>query len=48
MFPITFAMMEFETIDSWNWFMERLIQDISIVVKHGWVFILNHGIACHH
>ena len=39
MLPIAFAIVEAEGKDSWEWFLERLLNDLGHVVEHRWSFI---------
>ena len=41
MFPIAWAVVEVENQQSWSWFFEILLQDMSIDDGFGWSFILN-------
>ena len=39
MFPIAFAVVEAETKDSWEWFVELLLNDLNSVKPRKWSFI---------
>lgn len=39
MFPIAFAVVEAETKDSWQWFMELLMEDLNSIRQREWTFI---------
>lgn len=39
MFPIAFAVVEAETKDSWQWFMELLMEDLNTIRQREWTFI---------
>ena len=39
MFPIAYAVVESECKDSWSWFINLLMKDLTIVNTHGWTFI---------
>jgi hypothetical protein len=39
MYPISWAIVEVENNDSWNWFCDFLCKDLRVGDGHGWVFI---------
>ena len=39
MFPIAYAVVEAEKLDSWRWFVAYLVQDFDIGLGDGWSFI---------
>uniref|UniRef100_A0A0A9BKX4 MULE transposase domain-containing protein n=1 Tax=Arundo donax TaxID=35708 RepID=A0A0A9BKX4_ARUDO len=39
MYPIAWAVMEKETLQSWDWFFDLLCKDIKVGDGSGWVFI---------
>ncbi|XP_061370246.1 uncharacterized protein LOC133312964 [Gastrolobium bilobum] len=39
MYPIAFAVVEAETRDSWQWFMQLLLNDIGTFEEKGWVIM---------
>ena len=41
MFPITFVVVESKIINSWTWFVDKLIKDLRLISEHGWSFISN-------
>ena len=41
MYPIAYAVVEKECTDSWNWFIDILLNDLGSVQEKGWVFMLD-------
>ncbi|XP_074352049.1 uncharacterized protein LOC141691210 [Apium graveolens] len=41
MYPISWAIVEVENTETWNWFLELLVQDVNVVNSGGWTFISN-------
>jgi hypothetical protein len=41
MYPISIAVVEVETKDSWIWFFEALLANLGRSGPHGWTFILD-------
>jgi hypothetical protein len=41
MYPISMAVIEAKTKDSWTWFVEALLVDLGPSSPHGWTFILD-------
>ena len=39
MYPLSIAVVEAETKDSWVWFLEALISDLDPAPPQGWSFI---------
>lgn len=39
MFPIAYAVVESETLESWEWFIELLIVNFDVEDGEGWTFI---------
>ena len=39
MFPVAFVVVEAETKESWDWFLELLLKDRNKVQKRRWSFI---------
>ncbi|CAL2278488.1 unnamed protein product [Prunus armeniaca] len=40
-YPIAYAAVEWETKETWSWFLELLIGDLGPVSDHGWIFIFD-------
>ena len=45
-FPVAYAAVEAETKDSWQWFLDLLIDDIGLVIEHSWVFMSDKQKVC--
>ncbi|XP_028059048.1 uncharacterized protein LOC114262831 [Camellia sinensis] len=39
MYPIAYNVAEAECKESWTWFLQNLLQDISPIEEHGWTFM---------
>ena len=46
MYPISWAIVEAENTDSWNWFLNLLSVDVGIVNSHSWTFISDRQKVC--
>jgi hypothetical protein len=45
-YPIALAVVQAETKDSWSWFLETLVGDLSLNGYTGWTFISDRQKVC--
>jgi hypothetical protein len=45
-FPFAYAVVESETRDSWQWFIELVMEDLEIENSHSWTFMTDKQKVC--